>query len=126
MAKKKASIVDYLIIESEDDFCTLLNLEAIEKETILKALRLTGWVQKEAAKLLGITVRKLHYKIHEIHNLNHPSWRRVNIKQKEVIVLLEDVDVDVAVVAGVAAVHSLGASLRKGKKLSVWRNTEKS
>jgi DNA-binding NtrC family response regulator len=40
-----------------------LSLEGSEKALILRALERTGWVQKDAARLLGISRRVLHYKI---------------------------------------------------------------
>ncbi len=52
-----------------------LNLEAIEREAILRALQMSNWVQKEAAKLLGISPRALNYKIHH-HEITHPSWKK--------------------------------------------------
>ena len=44
-----------------DENC--LSLEASEKNTILRALEQTGGVQKEAAEVLGISRRAIHYKI---------------------------------------------------------------
>lgn len=44
-----------------DESC--LSLEASEKNTILRALEQTGGVQKEAAEVLGISRRAIHYKI---------------------------------------------------------------
>jgi DNA-binding NtrC family response regulator len=40
-----------------------LSLEESEKNTILRALEQTGGVQKEAAEVLGISRRAIHYKI---------------------------------------------------------------
>lgn len=40
-----------------------LSLEESEKNTIIKALEQTGGVQKEAAEVLGISRRAIHYKI---------------------------------------------------------------
>jgi DNA-binding NtrC family response regulator len=40
-----------------------LSLEEGEKNLILKALEKAGWVQKDAAQLLGISRRVIHYKI---------------------------------------------------------------
>ncbi len=54
-----------------------LNLETIEKETILKALQMSEWVQKDAAGLLGISPRALNYKINQ-HDITHPSWKKNN------------------------------------------------
>jgi DNA-binding NtrC family response regulator len=44
-----------------DESC--LSLEASEKNTILRALKQTGGIQKEAAEVLGISRRAIHYKI---------------------------------------------------------------
>jgi DNA-binding NtrC family response regulator len=44
-----------------DDNC--LSLEESEKNTILRALEQTGGIQKEAAEVLGISRRAIHYKI---------------------------------------------------------------
>ncbi len=57
-----------------------LNLEHVERRCILKALVMTDWIQKEAAKLLGITKRVLNYKIVH-HGINHPMWIRKNEKK---------------------------------------------
>lgn len=52
-----------------------LNLEAIEKEAILRALEMRNWVQKDAAQLLAISPRALNYKIN-YHNITHPTWKK--------------------------------------------------
>jgi DNA-binding NtrC family response regulator len=52
-----------------------LPLKEAEKELIVAALERAHWVQKEAAKLLGITKRAMHYKV-ELHSLTHPSWTK--------------------------------------------------
>jgi DNA-binding NtrC family response regulator len=44
-----------------DENC--LSLEASEKNTIIRALEQTGGIQKEAAEVLGISRRAIHYKI---------------------------------------------------------------
>ncbi|MCP4746538.1 MAG: sigma-54-dependent Fis family transcriptional regulator [Desulfobacteraceae bacterium] len=46
-------------MQSEDSF----SLEQTERNTIIRALKQVGGVQKEAAKLLGISRRAIHYKI---------------------------------------------------------------
>jgi len=43
-----------------------MNLEELERGTIERALRLSRGVQKEAAKLMGVTPRVLNYKIAEM------------------------------------------------------------
>ncbi len=50
-------------------------LEAHEKELILKALRDNLWVQKNAAKRLGISPRALNYKVKKF-GITHPNWRK--------------------------------------------------
>jgi DNA-binding NtrC family response regulator len=46
---------------ASDENC--LSLEESEKNTILRALEQTGGIQKEAAEVLGISRRAIHYKI---------------------------------------------------------------
>jgi len=50
-------------------------LKDAERELILAALHRSNWVQKDAAHLLGITKRAIHYKI-EQHGITHPSWTK--------------------------------------------------
>jgi len=50
-------------------------LEVHEKELILKALEDNLWVQKNAAKQLGISPRALNYKIKKF-GITHPNWRK--------------------------------------------------
>jgi DNA-binding NtrC family response regulator len=52
-----------------------LDLARVEREAVLEALRRTGFVQKEAAGLLGISPRKLNYMIQRM-GIQHASWRR--------------------------------------------------
>jgi DNA-binding NtrC family response regulator len=44
-----------------------LSLEESERNLIVRALKQAGWVQKDAATLLGISRRALHYKIRKFH-----------------------------------------------------------
>jgi DNA-binding NtrC family response regulator len=50
-----------------------LSLFEVEKNTVLKALEAADWVQKDAAKLLGISKRALNYKI-ENFQIKNPKW----------------------------------------------------
>ncbi len=50
-----------------------LNLRIIEKQVILQALKTSGWIQKEAAKLLGISSRVINYKIKK-HRLERKDY----------------------------------------------------
>lgn len=62
---------------SEDELISFdtLNLATVEKETILKALQMSQWVQKGAASLLGVSPRALNYKINQ-YDITHPSWKK--------------------------------------------------
>ena len=42
---------------------------------VLEALRRTGFVQKDACGVLGVSRRKLNYMIQRM-GITHPSWRR--------------------------------------------------
>ncbi len=52
-----------------------VSLKTAERELILAALERTHWIQKDAAQLLGITKRAIHYKI-EQHGITHPTWTK--------------------------------------------------
>ncbi|HDL18121.1 MAG TPA: sigma-54-dependent Fis family transcriptional regulator [Bacteroidetes bacterium] len=56
-------------------YANSLNLAEIEKGAIEKALELNHFIQKDAAKLLGVSSRVLNYKISQ-YNITHPSWRK--------------------------------------------------
>lgn len=49
------------------------SLRATEKELILKALHDSLWIQKDAAKRLGLSPRVLNYKIKKL-GIKHPRW----------------------------------------------------
>jgi DNA-binding NtrC family response regulator len=50
-----------------------LELKNLEKEAVLEALRKTNFVQKDAAELLGISKRVMHYKVQQF-SIKHPRW----------------------------------------------------
>ncbi len=52
-----------------------LTLREAERLLVVSALRRTGFVQKRAAELLGVSRRKLNYIVARL-GLTHPSWRR--------------------------------------------------
>ncbi len=54
---------------------TSFSLADVEREVVLAALRRSGFVQKAAADLLGVSRRKLNYMIGKM-GITHPSWRR--------------------------------------------------
>jgi two-component system response regulator HydG len=51
-----------------------LSLEQAERRLVLQALERTGWVQKEAARLLGLSSRVMNYRIRKL-GITHPTWR---------------------------------------------------
>jgi DNA-binding NtrC family response regulator len=53
----------------------LLNLESLEKNALLEALKRSNWIQKEAAKLLGISSRVMNYKVQK-HSITHGRWSK--------------------------------------------------
>jgi DNA-binding NtrC family response regulator len=52
-----------------------ISLREVERELVLEALRRTGYVQKGAAELLGVSRRKLNYMIQRM-GITHSAWRR--------------------------------------------------
>jgi transcriptional regulator with GAF, ATPase, and Fis domain len=55
---------------------TGIPLEEIERQAVVEALRMSNWVQKDAAELLAISPRVMNYKI-KILNIEIPRSRRV-------------------------------------------------
>jgi DNA-binding NtrC family response regulator len=51
-----------------------IHYREVERALILQALARVGWVQKEAARLLRMSRRKLNYRIRRL-GITHPSWR---------------------------------------------------
>ena len=52
-----------------------LTMRAVERSLVLSALARAGFVQKDAAQLLGVSRRKLNYMVQRM-GITHPSWRR--------------------------------------------------
>jgi len=52
-----------------------MSLREVERELVLEALRRCDFLQKDAAKLLGVSRRKLNYMIRRM-GITHASWRR--------------------------------------------------
>jgi DNA-binding NtrC family response regulator len=52
-----------------------VRLEEVERDFVLQALERCSWVQKDAARLLGISSRVLNYKIKRF-GFTHPSWKQ--------------------------------------------------
>ena len=58
-----------------------VDLREVERALVLEALRRTGWVQKDAARLLGVSRRKLNYMIQRM-GITHEGWRRNRAPQE--------------------------------------------
>jgi len=52
-----------------------ITLGEMERRLVLESLARAGWVQKDAARLLGVSRRKLNYIVARL-GITHPSWRR--------------------------------------------------
>ncbi len=52
-----------------------VDFQRMEKEMILEALRMNDWVQKDAARFLGMSRRVIHYKIQKL-GITNPKWRK--------------------------------------------------
>jgi DNA-binding NtrC family response regulator len=52
-----------------------VDFQQMEKEMILEALRMNNWVQKDAAKFLGMSRRVIHYKIQKL-GIKNEKWRK--------------------------------------------------
>ncbi|MBP7149863.1 MAG: sigma-54-dependent Fis family transcriptional regulator [Acidobacteria bacterium] len=50
-------------------------LDDLEKMVIMEALRMNDWIQKDAARFLGISSRVMNYKIQK-YEITHPRWNR--------------------------------------------------
>ena len=61
------------VIEEDITIVDELNIDYVTKQNILQALELSKYVQKEAAKRLGVSPRKLNYKIAQL-GIKHPKW----------------------------------------------------
>ena len=52
-----------------------IDLEELEKQAILEALRINNWVQKDAAKFLRISSRVMNYKVAK-YEIKNPRWSK--------------------------------------------------
>ena len=52
-----------------------IDLEELEKQAILEALRINNWVQKDAARFLGISSRVMNYKVAK-YEIKNPRWSK--------------------------------------------------
>src|SRR6187402_2923874 len=63
---------------------TGIPLEEIERQAVVEALKMSNWVQKDAAELLGISPRVMNYKI-KILGIEIPRSRRVLVAEQPVV-----------------------------------------
>ena len=63
---------------------TGIPLEEIERQAVVEALKMSNWVQKDAAELLGISPRVMNYKI-KILGIEIPRSRRVVVAEQPVV-----------------------------------------
>jgi DNA-binding NtrC family response regulator len=61
--------------KTESSSRPLKELEESEKDLLMEALKVSQWVQKDAASRLGVTARKLNYMIKK-HGITHNRWRK--------------------------------------------------
>src|SRR5258706_1716910 len=61
---------------------TGIPLEEVERLTIVEALKMSNWVQKDAAELLSISPRVMNYKIKTL-GIDFPRGRRAQAAQHE-------------------------------------------
>jgi DNA-binding NtrC family response regulator len=54
---------------------TGIELDELERQAILEALRISNWVQKDAAKFLGISSRVMNYKVAK-YEIKNPRWSK--------------------------------------------------
>jgi Nif-specific regulatory protein len=58
--------------ETPEDFRLSRALEKVERELLVEALKRSGWVQKKAADLLGISERSMGYRVRKM-NISIPD-----------------------------------------------------
>jgi DNA-binding NtrC family response regulator len=58
---------------------TGIPLEEIERLALVEALKMSNWVQKDAAELLAISPRVMNYKI-KVLGIDFPRSRRMNVQ----------------------------------------------
>ena len=52
-----------------------ISLDELERQAILEALRMNNWVQKDAARFLGISSRVMNYKVQK-YEIKHGRWAK--------------------------------------------------
>jgi two-component system, NtrC family, response regulator AtoC len=61
-----------------------MSLEEIEKRALIEALKMSNWVQKDAAELLQISARVINYKIKTL-GIEFPKSRRAQVMEEEAV-----------------------------------------
>ena len=61
---------------------TGIPLEEIERQALIEALKMSNWVQKDAAELLAISPRVMNYKIKTL-GIDFPRSRRATLMQQD-------------------------------------------
>ena len=61
---------------------TGIPLEEIERQAVVEALKMSNWVQKDAAELLAISPRVMNYKIKTL-GIDFPRSRRAALQHHE-------------------------------------------
>ncbi len=54
---------------------TGIDLDDLEKQAILEALKMNNWIQKDAAAFLGISSRVMNYKVQK-YDIKNPRWNK--------------------------------------------------
>lgn len=70
---EQRGVLSYFIEERSQDRDDL-NLDRLERQTILEALERSNFVQADAAVLLGVSSRGLNYKVRK-HGIKHKNWK---------------------------------------------------
>ena len=52
-----------------------IRLEDLERQAVLQALRMHDWIQKDAARFLGISPRVMNYKVQK-YQITNPRWTK--------------------------------------------------
>ena len=52
-----------------------IRLEDLERQAVLEALKMHDWVQKDAARFLGISARVMNYKVQK-YQITNPRWTK--------------------------------------------------
>ena len=63
------------VIEEDITVIGALNIDHLAKQTILRALEEAKYVQKDAAKKLGISPRRLNYRVKQF-GITCPNWKK--------------------------------------------------